>query len=354
MVSLSKTVRLSGEGMDNASGLTNTSSPPDLCIYKPLTAKVLLVQVLAGVFFYVNVLMIFTFFRKEAFRSDTRYILFAHMLLVDSSLLATTDLAVLLMHFQCIIPYTACMVLNLLMIWLEFCTPLTLVAMCLERYVAICKPLQYANISTPKTRLIGLFLIWGLASVPAVAVLLSFGVLVPASQLSMWVLTCHVESVIVVEWQRHLQAAVYQFYFLVMTVVIAFTYVKITVAARAASGDNKKSTSKGVRTVVLHAIQLLLCLIQLWSPFLEMSLLKVNFVVYIEVRFFNFVVFMIAPRCLSPLIYGLRDQKFYQVLKYYAAFGLNRETAKISAAPAHFVSVVRLGHIEGFAFLKRR
>lgn len=31
--------------------------------------------------------------------------------------------------------------------------------------------------------------------------------------------------------------------------------------------------------------------------------------------------FSLAPRCLSPLIYGLRDEKFVHALKCYASFG---------------------------------
>uniref|UniRef100_A0A3B3SU47 G-protein coupled receptors family 1 profile domain-containing protein n=1 Tax=Paramormyrops kingsleyae TaxID=1676925 RepID=A0A3B3SU47_9TELE len=288
-------------------------------------------MVLVGIFLYINSLMILTFFMKEAFRTDTRYILFAHMLFVDSFLMVATNLALLLIYNRVAIPYEACVVLNLLMIWLEFCTPLTLVAMCLERYVAVCKPLRHAAISTPRIRVVGMLLIWGLGCVPALVILLSFAALVSAERLTMRVL-CSVDSLIVIEWQKYLQIAVFKFYFLVMSMVITFTYVKVAAAARSASGENRRSSTKGTRTVALHAIQLLLCLIQLLTPWLEMAVLQISVVIYAKIRVANFVVFMIAPRCLSPLIYGLRDQNFFQALKHYAVCGLDK---KIQAAASH-------------------
>ena len=95
--------------------------------------------------------------------------------------------------------------------------------------------------------------------------------------------------------------------------------------AKAASGENKKSTWKGLRTVVLHAFQLLLCLIQLWCPFIEAAVLQIDFMLYINVRYFTYITFYLAPRCLSPLIYGLRDDKFFLALKYYALCGLYKK-----------------------------
>ncbi|MGH0179230.1 UNVERIFIED_CONTAM: hypothetical protein FKN15_001127 [Acipenser sinensis] len=55
-------------------------------------------QTLVCVFLYVNCAMIFTFFKKEAFRENTRYILFAYMLVVDTMQLALVDLAVVIVY----------------------------------------------------------------------------------------------------------------------------------------------------------------------------------------------------------------------------------------------------------------
>ncbi|XP_048860811.1 odorant receptor 131-2-like [Brienomyrus brachyistius] len=312
--------------VDNSTGIENGSQLSDGFLLGPL-----IIQVLVGIFLYINGLMILTFFMKEAFRTDTRYILFAHMVFVDSTVMVATSLALLLMHHRVTVPYEACIVLNLVMMWLEFCTPLTLVAMCLERYVAVCKPLRHAAISTPRIRVVGLLLIWGLGCVPALVILLSFAALVSVERLTMRIL-CTVDSLFVIEWQRYLQIAVFKLYFLLMSMVIAFTYIKVAAAARSASGENRKSSTKGTRTVALHATQLLLCLMQLLTPLLNIAALKINTVIFNQIRVVNFVVFMIAPRCLSPLIYGLRDQKFFQGLKHYAVFGLDK---KVQPAASH-------------------
>ncbi|XP_048860812.1 odorant receptor 131-2-like [Brienomyrus brachyistius] len=317
--------------LDNMTAAANSNKSSDTSFLRPYAANVIITEVLVGIFLYINGLMIFTFFMKEAFRTDTRYILFAHMLFVDSSLLMGSSLAVLLHYYSVVIPYEACIVLNLVLVWLEFCTPLTLVAMCLERFVAVCKPLRHAAISTPRIRVVGLLLIWGLGCVPALVILLSFAALVSAERLTMRVL-CTVDALFVIEWQRYLQIAVFKFYFLLMSMVIAFTYIKVAAAARSASGENRKSSAKGTRTVALHAIQLLLCLIQLLTPFVDMALLKISVVIYVYIRFVNFIMFVIAPRCLSSLIYGLRDQNFLQALKHYAVCGLDK---KVQPAASH-------------------
>ncbi|KAI9547878.1 hypothetical protein NQZ68_012895 [Dissostichus eleginoides] len=78
-------------------------------------------------------------------------------------------------------------------------------AMTLERYVAICMPLRHGELCSTRSAMHCILIIHGLSAVP----------------------------------------------------------LKV---AKAASGENKKSTWKGLRTVILHAFQLLLCLIQLWGP----------------------------------------------------------------------------------------
>ncbi|XP_036393648.1 odorant receptor 131-2-like [Megalops cyprinoides] len=306
-----------------ATQYTNLSNIPAPPLHLPWNEQVVLVQILVGIFLYVNCLMICTFFKKEAFRTDTRYILFAQTLFMDSALMVFTDVALIWNYFQITVNCIPCVIMCTIMAWLTLGTPLTLVAMCLERYVAICMPLRHASISTTRTRLLGLVLIWCLAGVPPLTVFFMFVSSVPLSIFSSY-FVCSVEIMIIYNWQIQVRAALFQAYFIVMLVTIGFTYVKITAAARGAS-DNKKSASKGLRTVVLHTFQLLLCLIQLLCPYVEMAVMNIDYMLFINVRYSNFVIFSLTPRCLSPLIYGLRDEKFFVVLRYYAVFGLSKK-----------------------------
>ncbi|XP_064157585.1 odorant receptor 131-2-like [Anguilla rostrata] len=254
--------------------------------------------------------MIFTFFKKEAFRNDVRYILFVHTLFCDSLFLVSTNVLLLLTYFHIQMFVGLCLCLNMVMSLLTFSTPLTLMAMSLERYVAICMPLRHAEISTPSKAVRCIPVIHDLSSIQLIIIISIFMSTVPLSFYTAETV-CSVEMLIVHKWQGHLRSAIFQLYFLVMSSVIVFTYVKIMGAAKLASTDNKKSTSKGLRTVALHAIQLMLCLIQLWSPFIEMAILEIDLQLFMNVRYFDYIAFILVPRCLSPLVYGLRDDKFF-------------------------------------------
>ncbi|MBN3308855.1 OPRX protein, partial [Amia calva] len=286
------------------------------------------VQVMAGVCLSVNCLLVFTFFRKEAFRTNTRYILFAQALCMDSVMLVLTDFAFLLFYFYIPLPAAACIVLCMLMEILTYTTPLTLTAMCLERYVAICMPLRHADISTARTRLGVILIIWALGSIPP---LIDFFILLSSKAQRFYTekQMCSYEMLFQKQWQSYLRSALSQFYFLVIAFIIGFVYIQIVSAATAASANNKSSTYKARKTIILHACQLLLSLIPLICPFVENSIFEIDLRAYINLRYLDFVAFTIAPRCLSPLIYGLRDEKFFLVLKYYAICGLNKKISPI-------------------------
>ncbi|XP_037402386.1 odorant receptor 131-2-like [Pygocentrus nattereri] len=284
--------------------------------------KVVLVQVLVGIFFYVNCLMIFTFLKKNMFREDTRYILFAQTLLVDSVLMVMSDAMLIWNNYMYRIHMIPCIIICTVVTAFTICTPLTLVAMCLERYVAICMPLRHADISTSRTRFLGLLIIWGISSVVPLFTLVAYLSVVPPGSLFSYDV-CSVELMLGQEWQAQIRVTILQLLFLLMIIIIVFTYIKIMTAARAASSDNKKSTNKSLRTVILHAFQLFLCIMQFLSPYIEMVFLKIDVSVYGHLRYADFVIFIIAPRCLSPLIYGLRDEKFFHALKHHALCGLD-------------------------------
>ncbi|XP_071353263.1 odorant receptor 131-2-like [Trachinotus anak] len=193
--------------------------------------------------------------------------------------------------------------------------------MTLERYVAICMPLRHGELSSMRNTMNCILIIHGISSLPCILILSTF---FGSASLSFYkqYQFCSVELFMIYIWQHNLRSAVYQFQFLIMCIIIVFSYVKIMKVAKAASGEDKKSSRKGLRTVVLHGFQLLLCLIQLWCPFIEVALLQINLSLFEIARYLNFLLFYLAPRCLSPLIYGLRDEVFFQALKYYASFGL--------------------------------
>ncbi|XP_028855572.1 odorant receptor 131-2-like [Denticeps clupeoides] len=280
-----------------------------------------ILQIVVVILLYINCLMMFTFLKKEAFRSDTRYVLFAQTLFIDSSLILLSDLALTGVYFQLEIHFAICCIFALIMKMFIILTPLTLVAMCLERYVAICMPLRHADISTPRTRTICILLVWIVSAVlPLFMVISSAFVLTPRFLFTYVV--CSAEVMFLQSWQSTVQNILLQLYFVTMFGVILFTYIMIMKAAKKASADKKKSTHKGLRTVILHGLQLLLTMVQFICPYYEAAALEVSLVLFVNIRYADFIVFVLAPRCLSPLVYGIRDEKFFTVLRNYALFGL--------------------------------
>ncbi|XP_062242310.1 odorant receptor 131-2-like [Platichthys flesus] len=286
--------------------------------------KFMLIQVFVVLFLCINLLLITTFFSKEVFYTTMRYVLFALTLMSDCLFLFLTNILLLLTYYRYTIQMWLCLIIYIITSLYLLVTPVTLTAMTLERYVAICLPLRHAELCSPRSTLHGILIIHSLSSLPCI-VFLSIFFASASNGSDTQGRTCSVEIFIIHTWQGHLTSAINQFYFLIMCITIVFSYVKITRAAKAASGEDKKSTWRGLRTVGLHALQLLLCLIQLWCPFIEAALLKINLMLFINVRYFNYITFILAPRCLSPLIYGLRDEMFFHALKRLALCGLRKK-----------------------------
>ncbi|XP_040902422.1 odorant receptor 131-2-like [Toxotes jaculatrix] len=279
-------------------------------------------QFLVMLFLSINLLLIVTFFQKEYFYTTARYILFGVTLLSDSLLLFVTDILLVFIYFHINIQVWLCIIICVVPFLYLTVTPVTLTAMTLERYVAICMPLRHGDLCSTRNTMHGILIIHGLSSVPCIVILSTIFVSASLSfYTKYWV--CLVELVLLQAWQHHLRSAVYQFQFLILCIMIVFSYIKIMKVAKAASGEDKKSSRKGLRTVLLHGFQLLLCFIQMWCPFIDAAVLQVNYSLYEIVRYLNFVVFYLAPRCLSPLIYGLRDEVFYHALKNVALYKRN-------------------------------
>ncbi|XP_034024711.1 odorant receptor 131-2-like [Thalassophryne amazonica] len=271
-------------------------------------------QLVVLIFFSINLFMIVTIFKNDYFHSVARYILFTVMLHSDSFILLMSDILLILVLSQITIPLWLCVITCGMTTLYSLVTPLTLTVMTLERYVAICIPLRHGELCSTHRSVHCILIIHTLSLFPCVVDYSIFFASVEQNVYKQQQL-CSQQTFIFHRWQGHLKSALHQFYFLVMCIVIAFCYFKILKVAKTAAGENKESTSKALRTVALHAFQLLLCLIQLWSPFIEDAVLRIDFTLFINVRFTNYLLFIITPRCLSSLIYGLRDDKFFHALK---------------------------------------
>ncbi|XP_028275882.1 odorant receptor 131-2-like [Parambassis ranga] len=286
-----------------------------------INVRVFVVQMLVMIFLCINLLLIVTFFKKECFYTTTRYILFSLTLLSDSLLLFLSDVLLILSFYQFTMDVWLCVIIIIFLFWYAVVTPVTLTAMTLERYVAICMPLHHGELCSTRSILHGILIIHGLSSVPCIVVLSTF---FSSASVNFYKQPkiCAGQIFMLQVWQEHVWSGVHQFYFLIILIILLFSYVKIMKVARAASGEDKKATWKGLRTVVLHGFQLLLCLIQLWCPFIETAIFQIDIKLFVNVRYFNYIMFSLAPKCLSPLIYGLRDETFFLALKNVVFYSL--------------------------------
>ncbi|XP_053362881.1 odorant receptor 131-2-like [Clarias gariepinus] len=280
-----------------------------------LTVSILITQIFVWPFIYINILMLFTFFRKQAFTTETRYILFAHTLFVDLIFLMLTDFIIIISYGYVLMPMAFCIPFCMLMETLTTCTPLTITAMCVERYVAICMPLRHSSISTVSRTFKAIFIIWIISFLRPLVDLLTLVTTASKEYLSQFTF-CYYEIMMPENWHRFMRGVLYILNFIIVLLVELFCYVMIVISAKAASVD-KKSAVKGLRTISLHMLQLTLCTVEIICPYIETLIMELDIQLYLSVRFSNFIIFNLIARAVSTLVYGLKDERFYSALLYY-------------------------------------
>ncbi|KAK0147321.1 Odorant receptor 131-2 [Merluccius polli] len=228
---------------------------------RKINHKVIVVQILITIFLYLNCLLLTTFFKKEIFRRSMRYIFFAYTLMSDCLYLLVTNVMLILSFFQIFMHIWLCLLLLLVLSVYTFVFPITLTAMTLERYVAICMPMQHGALCTPRSALHCILIINAISSLPISISLSTYFASVPLSSYTQ-VGVCSIEILIIHRWLR---STVTQLYFVIMLVIIVFCYVQIMRAARKASGETKTSTGKGLRTLyfVIMFVIIVFCYIEI-------------------------------------------------------------------------------------------
>ncbi len=185
----------------------------------------------------------------------------------------------------------------------------------LERYVAVCYPLRHAAILTIRNTGIAVIVIWLFCSLN---VLISFLLILIFSSEVLQSLQmteyCSKESLFLDTMSKFYEKFLTSFLFVLAGVAVCFSYIGVLIAARSASTD-KASARKARNTLLLHLVQLGLSLSStVHSPLLFSISKHTNRKMFLRVRIVLYVFIIILPRCLSTLIYGLRDQTIRPVL----------------------------------------
>ncbi|XP_066502513.1 odorant receptor 131-2-like [Hoplias malabaricus] len=266
-------------------------------------------------FIYINLLMLFTLRTKAVFRETSRYILFAHMLINDTIHLVLTLVLYALGGFYVVIMRAVCAFFVLLSVSTFIIAPLNLAVMSLERYTAICFPLRHGELATPERTRVAVVLVWVLGSFNVLTdVFLLFILAEPSFYLSPSV--CTFEQLLVMPWQQVKSMALNTLFFTAVGAILLYTYVAILRQVRTAFID-RSSGQKALRTVLLHAFQLGLSLMSFFYSPMEFLMAKLPLPLYKKLHIINYFMILVLPRCLSSLIYGLRDETFRPLLKQY-------------------------------------
>ncbi|XP_053333883.1 odorant receptor 131-2-like [Clarias gariepinus] len=269
--------------------------------------KMFLVLTTLVVFIYVNILMLFTLRTKAIFYESPRYILFTHMLLNDTIHLVVALVLYILNSFLLMVVRAVCAFIVLLSTSTFVNGPLNLTVMSVERYIAICFPLRHSELATPARVNAAVALVWVLGITDVLTDVCALFLLTePSFFLSPS--ACSIMQLMVAPWQQSRSVVFKVVLFVTVAIVLLFTYVAILRQARAASSDT--SAHKALRTVVLHVLQLCLSIMSFLFEYIVYLLGSLPLPLYTELRFLTFFMVLIIPRCLSSLIYGLRDETF--------------------------------------------
>ncbi|XP_073680002.1 odorant receptor 131-2-like [Garra rufa] len=277
------------------------------------------------IFLYVNGVMIFTLRKKTVFQEASRYILFGHMLWLDTLHLFMSVVLFVCAVGRIFILKNVCIILLAAAQALYQVALLNLALMSLERYVAICFPLRHAKITSFRRTHIAIGAVWMIGLIQCLSEMIIFYAV--DSTNTVMNLFCSRTTLFRLQIYKKLEIAFTCIFFMLVCFVIIFTYASIAAVAKSASCD-KTSAKKANKTVLLHLVQLGLCAASILVGVIQEAIyVYTDYMTSINVMYFCFVVFLIFPKCLSPLIYGLRDQAFSCWFKYYFTFGLKKQNS---------------------------
>ncbi|KAL3970499.1 olfactory receptor [Sarotherodon galilaeus] len=269
------------------------------------------------VFLFINSIMLFTLRSKPVFRETCRYILLYNLLFADTVQLAQSQIHFLLAVLRIRVSYPVCTFLVNFTQLTAVISPLTLVVMPLERYVAVCYPLRHGTIITIRNTGAAIIVIWAISFLNIIIRTLLFLALFEKLDKIEVKYLCSEIGILLGSKSDHFDKAFTCIVFVAAGVAVIFSYIGVIVAARSASTD-KALAFKARNTLLLNLMQLILSLSStIYYPLLVPLSVTVTRIVLVRIQNAFYLFFIILPRCLTSLTYGLRDQTIRPVLIYH-------------------------------------
>lgn len=249
---------------------------------------------------------------------NPRYILFIHLVVNDMIQVTLTIIMFVLSYTIYKIHISICCTLLLLALVTTENTPLNLVCMVMECYVAICFPLHHVQICTIKRTLTLIGLIWTTTAFSALSDLV---ITLATENLDFFhsQVFCIRQTAFPHPIITKKRDITYSGFLVIVWIIIFYSYFKILFTAKTACKDSKKGRS----TVILHGFQLLLCTASYLTPQLKDALQQRFPKSYTDTLFACYILVQLLPRSISPIIYGLRDKTFRNYCKKYIFYKIN-------------------------------
>ncbi|XP_061544344.1 LOW QUALITY PROTEIN: odorant receptor 131-2-like [Phycodurus eques] len=262
---------------------------------------------------YVNVGLMYTFCKHQIFYCNPRYILFFHLVLNDMIQMSVSVILFVVGYALYRISVSVCGAFIPMAVITSENTALNLARVAAECYVAVCLPLGHARIRTVRRTPV---LIASIRTVSLISTFPDLFVTLATEPLEFFSseVFCVRETAFPNPMLAQKRDVTYIVYLVLVWSVIFFLYFKILFAAQSASNDSKKAQ----RTVVLHGVQVLMCMTVYAEASVKIALLRWFPENYSDSLFGCYVVVQILPRAISPIIYGVRDKCFRRkYLKHY-------------------------------------
>ncbi|KAK7925903.1 hypothetical protein WMY93_008213 [Mugilogobius chulae] len=257
----------------------------------------------------VNTLLIWTLRSKAIFRETPRYFLLFNLLLADTMHLFISQALYLIASTQTNLHYPVCALITLSTDVFDEVSPLTVMLMSVERYIAVCQPLRHAALVGGRRIVAAMLSLWGLC---VMTLIVRVGLLVqfPFHKLDTLMMHTYCSSVFIrlTPLSMAYDEGYIPLLFACCAVVILWSYVMVVMVARKSASENNV---KARNTMFLHLLQLLFSLsASIYLP-LVVSVertMALSWLTYVRLQNALYIFIMILPRGLSVLIYGIKDQ----------------------------------------------